>query len=1513
MRIWMGEAFSFGRFATSALICALGLGAFTHALATPPQILPGSLQAPNPGPNSPFRVNLLEQGLISGTAPVSVVAAQVLRGGEPVSGYEISTSGVCVQVERGTVPVPGATYSLRVTLANSESRAVVGIFPLTNSPAPLIRDSSCSYPNTPPAAAIAYNIVSYDTQSRTARVEFVGSGTDAQQDQLSYDWQIMEGRFEGAQIEADLPEGQTLVVLRVSDQGDGTTEARATVNVTIPVEPSLELGDPITVTDIGAPGELVEIVPAITGTPLRYEWTFDDSTSSAAIFRETLEVGRHLVSLRVEFEGERVFDDEVEVNVVAPPNQPPTADASLTETTHRDDDTPGVAVTLNGRASTDPDGQVASYTWIVNSNASEPVQTPEHGITLLPGTHNITLTVTDDDGATSAPDAIVIRVEAANAAPTAIATGPTQPVPDNDGNEGETGVPLNGSSSFDPENGPLTYSWRNEQGVEIGTGPTPNVTLTRDGANVVTLVVTDNEGLASQPATVTINVAAPQELISNAGPDQTTADEDGLEGDLVTLNGSGSTGPGIAYRWMLGEMDIGEPAVETTVRLPDGVNNVRLMVTDRFNRSAFDTVQITVRARPTANAGANRTANDEDGEPGEVVPLSGAASRDRDPDGEIVSYQWYDQPVEAPEQLLGSGAQISPRLTDGVHTIRLVVTDNSGLEDEATIQVTVTEPDEPEPQPPTVSAGEPQSVPDTDGAAGEEVDLTGTASDPEQGPLTYRWVLQDGSEGGRVLGSTLSLTNVDLPDGVNNVTFEATDNQQLTARAEVTITVGAPQTPTVDAGANQSVPDSDQADGEDVVLTGTATDGDGPIASYTWFLGERELGTGASLSTRMPDGEHSVTLRVRDTQRLEATDTVQITVGAPARAPTANAGADQNVADGDGVPGELVTLTGTGTDPDGTIATYQWMLGTTVLGNGATLQARIPDGVSAVTLTVTDNSGLTATDTAQITVVAPVLPIVTVGIARTIEDTDLQMGEDVELSGSATGTITQYQWLLGNNVLGNGATITARLPDGVNLVTLRATNSANLVGTASVQITVTAGVRTVLANIPGLSPNERRLAQKLDEACNNVLGPTTAVAPIDEGTGSRDGAPIATKGARPPTEAEVSDFTQKCRGLLRSRDNAALADAMGAILGDDFAVARTQTLLFANTQYASVMDRLIALRGGAKGLSLAGLNIMVDGEMIPLAELQGLAKQFLGGGASSDADLWGDKWGLWARGNYSFGSKKDDRLSPSFDADQYALLAGLDYRLSQSAVIGGALAYGNSNVEFNPTNEGSLDTESWAVSLYGSLYAKKNFYFDAIVNVADSSYQAERNITYVDGFGLINTDASGDTGGLTMSGGASIGYDFLIGGLTISPTLGVFYIDAQIDEFTEAGAGGLNLIYDEQQFKSLTGNLGVRMTFAWNLPFGVLLPHLRADFVREFEDDVDVFGIRFAADPNAASTPPILVETENPDSSYWRLAAGFSAQFKHGISGYVEYQRLESFEFISFQDISVGLRFQAAF
>jgi outer membrane autotransporter protein len=716
--------------------------------------------------------------------------------------------------------------------------------------------------------------------------------------------------------------------------------------------------------------------------------------------------------------------------------------------------------------------------------------------------------------------------------------------------------------------------------------------------------------------------------------------------------------------------------------------------------------------------------------------------------------------------------------------------------------------------------------------------------------------------------------------------------------------------PIANAGQSRTVIDTGEP-GEPITLDGSASSDANPdnLLTYLWRGADTEFQGQTVTTPPLPPGTYDFTLTVTDDSGDPQTNTsepatVTITIAAGA-VPVVNAGEDRTVSDTDGEAGELVTLSGSATASEGTIVSYQWLANDTVLGTDATIETRLPDGVTIVQLIATDSLGQTGSDTVSITVTPPPqMPIANAGPDATVADTDREAGEIVTLDGSASssplGEALTYQWSLQADPvvpLGDGETLSVRLPDGANTVMLRVEDASGNSATDTVVVTVGAPAeRAALAALPNLTPNKLQMARALDRIC----------VALDEMSGT--GAPLTP---------EQQSLNERCNGLYFDNSAANQSQALEELGADDFAAARTQTLLFSNTLHANVMDRLVALRGGARGLSLAGLNIMVDGRLVPLAQLQEMVKGLLGGGASSDADeaggLFADKLGIWVRGNYSVGEKDRSAASPSFEADQWSLMGGIDYRLSAGSVLGGSFAYGQSGIDFNPSGEGSLDTTSWAASLYGSVYAAKNFYFDAIANFANSDYDAERNITYVDGTGLIAADAHGTTDGLTISGGVSGGYDFLVGGFTISPTLGVFYIDATIDGFTESGAAGLNLIYDEQNFSSLTGNLGLRATYAWNTSWGVLLPHVRVDYVREFEDDVDVFGVRFAADPNANSTPPILVETDNPDRSYWRLATGLSAQFAQGFSGYIEYQRLESFQYISFQDVSVGLRMQRSF
>jgi serine protease AprX len=85
--------------------------------------------------------------------------------------------------------------------------------------------------------------------------------------------------------------------------------------------------------------------------------------------------------------------------------------------------------------------------------------------------------------------------------------------------------------------------------------------------------------------------------------------------------------------------------------------------------------------------------------------------------------------------------------------------------------------------------------------------------------------------------------------------------------------------------------------------------------------------------------------------------------------PVANAGPDQTVVASRKTAKATFTLDGRGSsDPDGTIASYVWRLGATTIGSGSTLTLSRKPGTYTFTLTVTDNGGLTASDTVTVTV-----------------------------------------------------------------------------------------------------------------------------------------------------------------------------------------------------------------------------------------------------------------------------------------------------------------------------------------------------------------------------------------------------------------------------------------------------------------------------------------------------------------------------------------------------------------
>jgi len=90
-----------------------------------------------------------------------------------------------------------------------------------------------------------------------------------------------------------------------------------------------------------------------------------------------------------------------------PKNHPPVADAGFPQTVTDADGDGSEGVTLNGSGSRDNDGMIVGYEWSEGGRLIATAVNPQ--VTLAVGRHTITLTVTDEDGATGT-DTVVITV-----------------------------------------------------------------------------------------------------------------------------------------------------------------------------------------------------------------------------------------------------------------------------------------------------------------------------------------------------------------------------------------------------------------------------------------------------------------------------------------------------------------------------------------------------------------------------------------------------------------------------------------------------------------------------------------------------------------------------------------------------------------------------------------------------------------------------------------------------------------------------------------------------------------------------------------------------------------------------------------------------------------------------------------------------------------------------------------------------------------------------------------------
>ncbi len=478
-------------------------------------------------------------------------------------------------------------------------------------------------------------------------------------------------------------------------------------------------------------------------------------------------------------------------------------------------------VTLDGSASTDPDGDALTYTWaqtagpavtLSDSHAVKPTFTAP---TVTAATVLTFSLVVNDSHQDSPADTVSITVTRPNNAPVANA-GAAQTV--------STGavVTLDASASSDPDGDALTYTWSQDTGPSVVLSDTHAVKPTFTAPAVATTTVLDftvtvSDGQAQSTASVSITV---QPI--------------GISG-TVTLNGSGLPGVTVAT----GSVFAVTNASGTYTLL--GVSNGTHTVTPTLANYLFSPASASVTVTGASVSGVDFTASTvtnqapvvDAGPNGSVTmpaaaTLNGTATDDGLPTPPALAIAWTK--VSGPGTVTfanaGAAATTATFSAAGLYVLRLTANDGALSTFDET-EITVNEAN----QAPVVEAGPNQIVTFPARAA-----LNGSVTDdglPTPPALTMAWSKTSGPGTVTFSPANAAVSTASFSVAGTYVLRLMANDGELSAFDEVQVVVNAVnQAPVVSAGPDRTVTLPDTA-----ALNGTVTD-DGlptpPTLTVTW-------------------------------------------------------------------------------------------------------------------------------------------------------------------------------------------------------------------------------------------------------------------------------------------------------------------------------------------------------------------------------------------------------------------------------------------------------------------------------------------------------------------------------------------------------------------------------------------------------------------------------------------------------------------------------------------------------
>ncbi|HTA65167.1 MAG TPA: autotransporter outer membrane beta-barrel domain-containing protein, partial [Xanthomonadaceae bacterium] len=272
--------------------------------------------------------------------------------------------------------------------------------------------------------------------------------------------------------------------------------------------------------------------------------------------------------------------------------------------------------------------------------------------------------------------------------------------------------------------------------------------------------------------------------------------------------------------------------------------------------------------------------------------------------------------------------------------------------------------------------------------------------------------------------------------------------------------------------------------------------------------------------------------------------------------------------------------------------------------------------------------------------------------------------------------------------------------------------------------------------------------------------------------------------------------------------------------------------------------------------------------------------------------------------------------TPAYHLGSNGLTFGVDYRVNDGLVLGGALGYTHQSTTL-VDGQGDLTMHGWNLSGYATRYWKNDWYIDSSITWGDNNFDSRRIIDYAlplpDGsVETVDQLAQASSGGNDLAGSLTFGRDFHNKALAYGFYGKLQYDHETFDSFTEQldqnlPGSGLGLRVDSRANTSVASVLGAKIDYTESMNWGVMIPHAEVEWQHEFRTDPNTFTAFFADDP---TDTPILIQGNEIDADFFRLGVGMSFVFPQGRSAFLLYDRTVGRQGITEYNLTLGFRME---